>query len=65
MNSTKNLTLTTTRMNDVVRARYDKLRMLGARVQKVLGDFATRAGIGDMAVPACHGDIDGAILFCH
>ncbi|XP_057466585.1 multiple C2 domain and transmembrane region protein 16 [Actinidia eriantha] len=32
----------TTRMNDVVRARYDKLRMLGARVQKVLGDFATQ-----------------------
>ncbi|KAM1395845.1 hypothetical protein ACFX2I_013608 [Malus domestica] len=27
---------------EVVRARYDKLRMLGARVQTVLGDFATQ-----------------------
>ncbi|KAL3535978.1 hypothetical protein ACH5RR_004439 [Cinchona calisaya] len=31
-----------TRSNEVVRARYDKLRMLGARVQTVLGDFATQ-----------------------
>ncbi|XP_027068687.1 multiple C2 domain and transmembrane region protein 16 [Coffea arabica] len=30
------------RANEVVRARYDKLRMLGARVQTVLGDFATQ-----------------------
>lgn len=28
--------------NEVVRPRYDKLRMIGARVQKVLGDFATQ-----------------------
>ncbi|KAI5316521.1 hypothetical protein L3X38_036228 [Prunus dulcis] len=31
-----------TRSFEVVRARYDKLRMLGARVQTVLGDFATQ-----------------------
>ncbi|KAK4414822.1 protein QUIRKY [Sesamum alatum] len=31
-----------TRPNETVRARYDKLRMLGARVQTVLGDFATQ-----------------------
>uniref|UniRef100_A0A5B6YP03 C2 domain-containing protein n=1 Tax=Davidia involucrata TaxID=16924 RepID=A0A5B6YP03_DAVIN len=31
-----------TRSNEVVRARYDKLRALGARVQTMLGDFATQ-----------------------
>ncbi|KAG9135683.1 hypothetical protein Leryth_002411 [Lithospermum erythrorhizon] len=31
-----------TRPNEMVRARYDKLRMLGARVQTILGDFATQ-----------------------
>ncbi|KAL3830159.1 hypothetical protein ACJIZ3_018961 [Penstemon smallii] len=31
-----------TRPNEMVRARYDKLRMLGARVQTVLGDVATQ-----------------------
>ncbi|CAI9097503.1 OLC1v1033942C1 [Oldenlandia corymbosa var. corymbosa] len=31
-----------TRANEVVRARYDKLRMLGARVQTILGDFAAQ-----------------------
>ncbi|KAK3198120.1 hypothetical protein Dsin_021535 [Dipteronia sinensis] len=31
-----------TRSPEVVRARYDKLRTLGARVQTVLGDFATQ-----------------------
>ncbi|KAK6139747.1 hypothetical protein DH2020_026507 [Rehmannia glutinosa] len=31
-----------TRPNEMVRARYDKLRMLGARVQTLLGDFATQ-----------------------
>nr|GMC90188.1 protein QUIRKY [Ipomoea batatas] len=31
-----------TRPNDMVRARYDKLRMLGARVQTLLGDLATQ-----------------------
>ncbi|XP_004489683.1 multiple C2 domain and transmembrane region protein 16 [Cicer arietinum] len=31
-----------TRSNEVVRARYDKLRTLGARVQTVLGDLATQ-----------------------
>ncbi|KAK7315562.1 hypothetical protein VNO77_34115 [Canavalia gladiata] len=31
-----------TRPSEVVRARYDKLRTLGARVQTVLGDFATQ-----------------------
>ncbi|KAI3743358.1 hypothetical protein L1987_61065 [Smallanthus sonchifolius] len=31
-----------TRSNEMVRARYDKLRMLGARVQSVLGDIATQ-----------------------
>ncbi|KAA8516876.1 hypothetical protein F0562_017306 [Nyssa sinensis] len=31
-----------TRSNEVVRARYDKLRALGARVQTTLGDFATQ-----------------------
>ncbi|KAJ0503106.1 putative C2 domain, phosphoribosyltransferase, C2 domain superfamily [Helianthus annuus] len=30
------------RSNEMVRARYDKLRMLGARVQTVLGDIATQ-----------------------
>ncbi|KAK1426150.1 hypothetical protein QVD17_14819 [Tagetes erecta] len=30
------------RSNEMVRARYDKLRMLGARVQSVLGDIATQ-----------------------
>ncbi|KAH6762462.1 C2 calcium/lipid-binding plant phosphoribosyltransferase family protein [Perilla frutescens var. hirtella] len=30
------------RPNEVVRARYDKLRMLGARVQTMLGDIATQ-----------------------
>lgn len=30
------------RSNEMVRARYDKLRMLGTRVQTVLGDFATQ-----------------------
>lgn len=30
------------RPSEVVRARYDKLRMLGARVQTVLGDIATQ-----------------------
>ncbi|XP_027358769.1 protein QUIRKY [Abrus precatorius] len=30
------------RASEVVRARYDKLRTLGARVQTVLGDFATQ-----------------------
>ncbi|CAN4092533.1 unnamed protein product [Withania somnifera] len=30
-----------TRPNELVRARYDKLRMLGARVQTILGDLAT------------------------
>lgn len=31
-----------TRSSEVVRVRYDKLRTLGARVQTVLGDFATQ-----------------------
>ncbi|KAL0374724.1 UNVERIFIED_CONTAM: protein QUIRKY [Sesamum radiatum] len=35
-------TMPCTRPNETVRARYDKLRMLGARVQTVLGDFATQ-----------------------
>ncbi|KAK6131646.1 hypothetical protein DH2020_034660 [Rehmannia glutinosa] len=30
------------RQNEMVRARYDKMRMLGARVQTLLGDFATQ-----------------------
>jgi len=30
------------RPNEMVRARYDKLRMIGARVQTALGDFATQ-----------------------
>ncbi|KAL8214418.1 hypothetical protein R6Q57_003867 [Mikania cordata] len=30
------------RSNEMVRARYDKLRMLGARMQTVLGDIATQ-----------------------
>ncbi|XP_059280879.1 multiple C2 domain and transmembrane region protein 16 [Lycium ferocissimum] len=30
------------RPNELVRARYDKLRMLGARVQTILGDVATQ-----------------------
>ncbi|OIV90074.1 hypothetical protein TanjilG_01528 [Lupinus angustifolius] len=35
-------TLPSTRSPDLVRLRYDKLRTLGARVQTVLGDFATQ-----------------------
>ncbi|CAK7341473.1 unnamed protein product [Dovyalis caffra] len=35
-------TVPSNRPPDVVRTRYDKLRMLGARVQTVLGDFATQ-----------------------
>ncbi|KAK7271095.1 hypothetical protein RJT34_26715 [Clitoria ternatea] len=35
-------TVPSTRANEVVRARYDKLRTVGARVQTVLGDFATQ-----------------------
>ncbi|CAK9181044.1 unnamed protein product [Ilex paraguariensis] len=35
-------TMPCTRPHEMVRARYDKLRMLGARVQTVLGDFATQ-----------------------
>ncbi|XP_058204307.1 multiple C2 domain and transmembrane region protein 16 [Rhododendron vialii] len=35
-------TMPTGRPNELVRARYDKLRMIGARAQKVLGDFATQ-----------------------
>jgi hypothetical protein len=34
--------LPSNRPNDTVRARYDKLRMIGARVQTSLGDFATQ-----------------------
>ncbi|GAV77295.1 C2 domain-containing protein/PRT_C domain-containing protein [Cephalotus follicularis] len=34
--------LPSTRSPEVVRARYDKLRTLGARLQTVLGDFATQ-----------------------
>ncbi|KAF9592288.1 hypothetical protein IFM89_013514 [Coptis chinensis] len=35
-------TMPSSRSPDIVRARYDKLRTLGARVQTVLGDFATQ-----------------------
>uniref|UniRef100_A0A6N2NHY9 C2 domain-containing protein n=1 Tax=Salix viminalis TaxID=40686 RepID=A0A6N2NHY9_SALVM len=35
-------TVSSSRPPEMVRARYDKLRMLGARVQTVLGDFATQ-----------------------
>ncbi|XP_065853724.1 multiple C2 domain and transmembrane region protein 16 [Euphorbia lathyris] len=35
-------TMPSNRGPDIVRARYDKLRTLGVRVQKVLGDFATQ-----------------------
>ncbi|KAF5202445.1 Quirky-like protein [Thalictrum thalictroides] len=35
-------TVPSSRSPDIVRARYDKLRTLGARVQTVLGDFATQ-----------------------
>ncbi|KAK9068519.1 hypothetical protein SSX86_012633 [Deinandra increscens subsp. villosa] len=34
--------VTCSRSNEMVRARYDKLRMVGARVQSVLGDIATQ-----------------------
>lgn len=34
--------LPTNRPDGMVRARYDKLRMIGARVQTALGDFATQ-----------------------
>ncbi|KAI4348464.1 hypothetical protein L6164_009187 [Bauhinia variegata] len=35
-------TVPSTRSSEMVRARYDKLRTLAARVQTVLGDFATQ-----------------------
>ncbi|KAK7267038.1 hypothetical protein RIF29_19702 [Crotalaria pallida] len=35
-------TIPSTRSSELVRMRYDKLRTLGARVQTVLGDFATQ-----------------------
>ncbi|KAK4750739.1 hypothetical protein SAY87_004221 [Trapa incisa] len=35
-------TIPSSRQPDVVRARYDRLRMLAARFQAVLGDFATQ-----------------------
>ncbi|EEF36706.1 conserved hypothetical protein [Ricinus communis] len=35
-------TLPSSRSADTVRARYDKLRTLGVRVQKILGDLATQ-----------------------
>ncbi|KAK9290866.1 hypothetical protein L1049_009044 [Liquidambar formosana] len=35
-------TMPTSKSPNLVRARYDKLRAVGARVQKVLGDFATQ-----------------------
>lgn len=35
-------TLPSTRSPDIVRMRYDKLRAIGARVQNILGDFATQ-----------------------
>ncbi|KAE8124077.1 hypothetical protein FH972_018987 [Carpinus fangiana] len=35
-------TIPSSKPSDIVRARYDRLRMLAARVQTVLGDFATQ-----------------------
>ncbi|XP_008239837.1 PREDICTED: protein QUIRKY [Prunus mume] len=35
-------TIPSSRPHDVIRVRYDRLRMLAARVQTVLGDFATQ-----------------------
>ncbi|KAK4794627.1 hypothetical protein SAY86_012621 [Trapa natans] len=35
-------TIPSSKPHDVVRARYDRLRLLAARVQTVLGDFATQ-----------------------
>ncbi|GMY15678.1 protein QUIRKY isoform X1 [Fagus crenata] len=35
-------TIPSSKAPDIVRARYDRLRMLAARVQTVLGDFATQ-----------------------
>ncbi|XP_010279060.1 PREDICTED: protein QUIRKY [Nelumbo nucifera] len=35
-------TVPSTRSQEIIRARYDKLRTLAARVQTVLGDFATQ-----------------------
>ena len=35
-------TIPSSKPSDLVRARYDRLRMLAARVQTVLGDFATQ-----------------------
>ncbi|XVF42574.1 hypothetical protein PTKIN_Ptkin01aG0374600 [Pterospermum kingtungense] len=36
-------TMPSTRSPDTIRMRYDKLRAIGARVQNILGDFATQA----------------------
>ncbi|XVE62556.1 hypothetical protein DITRI_Ditri06bG0127400 [Diplodiscus trichospermus] len=36
-------TMPSTRSPDIIRKRYDKLRAIGARVQNILGDFATQA----------------------
>ncbi|GMI79044.1 multiple C2 domain and transmembrane region protein 16 [Hibiscus trionum] len=35
-------TVPSTRSPDIIRMRYDKLRAIGARVQNILGDFATQ-----------------------
>ncbi|KAB2633481.1 multiple C2 and transmembrane domain-containing protein 2 [Pyrus ussuriensis x Pyrus communis] len=35
-------TIPSSRPSDIIRVRYDRLRMLAARVQTVLGDFATQ-----------------------
>ncbi|KAF2306911.1 hypothetical protein GH714_022482 [Hevea brasiliensis] len=59
-------TLPSSRSADEVRRRYDKLRTLGIRVQKILGDFATQgrgSGISDVEGSKGNGDIYRAV-FC-
>ncbi|PQQ00806.1 protein QUIRKY [Prunus yedoensis var. nudiflora] len=57
-----------TRSFEVVRARYDKLRMLGARVQTVLGDFVTQGERVQALVtwrdPRATGIFRGVVLRC-
>ncbi|KAG5619727.1 hypothetical protein H5410_004945 [Solanum commersonii] len=51
-----------TRPNELVRARYDKLRMLRARVQTILGDFATQGERVQALVTWCDSRATGIFI---
>ena len=54
-------TIPSARPPEVVRARYDRARMVGARLQQMVGDVATQAerlqALMSVARPARHGDV--------